>query len=49
MIHVSRYSLVARALDLRFDGREFDSMAAVGWVTVFERANRLSISPSHPD
>ena len=43
-------SLVSRALDLRLDGREFDSRSprlVLGWVTVFERANHLGISPSH--
>jgi len=44
-------SLVVRALDLLLDGREFDSRPprlVPGWVTVFGRANHLSISPSHP-
>ena len=40
------------ALDLRLDGREFNSrsqrLILDGWVTVFGRANHLSISPSHP-
>jgi len=40
---------VVRALDLRLDGREFDSRLprlVLGWVTVFERAN-LGISSSN--
>jgi len=44
-------SLVVRALDVRLDGREFDSRPPrliLGWVTVFGRANHLGISPSHP-
>jgi len=39
------------ALDLRLDGREFDSWPlrlVLAWVTVFGQANHLSISPSHP-
>jgi len=37
------------ALDLRLDGREFESRPTrlLGWVTVFGWANYLSISPSH--
>jgi len=38
-------------LDSRLDSREFDSRPTrliLGWVTVFGRANHLSISPSHP-
>ena len=38
-------------MDLRLDGREFDSRPprlVLGWVTVFRQANHLSISPSHP-
>ena len=38
------------ALDSRLDGLEFDSRLSrlvPGWVTVFEQANHLSISPSH--
>jgi len=38
-------------LDLRLDGREFDSRLLrliLRWVTVFGRANHLSISPSCP-
>jgi len=41
---------VVRALDLRLDGREFDSRPprlVLGWVTVFGRANHLGISQSH--
>jgi len=44
-------SLVVRALDLRHEGREFDSLPprlVLGWVTVFGLANHLSISRSHP-
>ena len=38
------------ALDLRLDGREFDSRPprpVFGWVAVFGRANHLGISPSY--
>jgi len=38
-------------LETRLDGREFNSRPPrliMGWVTVFGRANHLSISPSHP-
>ena len=38
------------ALDLRLYDREFDSrppQLVLGWVTVFGRANHLSISPNH--
>jgi len=44
-------SVVVRLLDLRLDGREFDSRLLrliLRWVTVFGRANHLSISPSCP-
>jgi len=44
-------SPVVRALDLRLDGREFNSRPpwlVLGWVIVFGRANHLSISPYHP-
>jgi len=44
-------SPVVMALDLRLDGREFDSRPprlVLGWVTLFGRANHRSISPSHP-
>jgi len=47
---VARY-LVVRALDLQLDGGELFSrppLLILGWVTVFGRANHLSISPSHP-
>ena len=37
-------SLVVTVLDLRLEGREFDSQP---WVTVVGRANHLGISPSH--
>jgi len=44
-------SLVVRALDLRLDGREFDSLpphaANTGWVTVLGRRDHLCISPSY--
>jgi len=42
-------SQVIMALDLRLDGREFDSRPTgleLRWVTVFRPANHLSISPS---
>jgi len=38
---------MVRALDLRLDGREFDSwlpQLVLGWMTIFGRANQLSIS-----
>ena len=41
---------MVRAFDSRLDGREFDSrppQLVLGWVTVVEWANHLSISPSH--
>jgi len=44
-------SLVVRALNVRLDGREFNSRPprlTLGWVTVFGRANHLSISPVLP-
>jgi len=44
-------SLVARALDLRLDGREFDfrpPLLVLGWMTVFGLATHFCISPSHP-
>ena len=44
-------SLVAMALDLRLDRREFDSRPPrliLGWVTFFGQAHHLGISSSHP-
>ena len=44
-------SLVFRALDLRLNGRKFDSRPprlVLRWVIVFGRTNHLSISPNHP-
>jgi len=46
-------SLVVMALDLRLDGRKFESrlprlIGVLGWVTVFGRAVHLTISPSYP-
>ena len=44
-------SPMVRALDSRLDCREFDSpppRLVLGWVTVFGRANHLSILLSHP-
>jgi len=41
---------VVRALDSRLDDHEFDSQLLqllLGWVTIFGRTNRLSLSPSH--
>ena len=43
--------LAVMALDLPFDGCEFDSRPPrliVGWMTVFRRVNNRSISQSHP-
>jgi len=43
-------SLVVMALNSRLDGREFNSRPlrlVLGWVTVFGRANHLSISPNY--
>jgi len=34
--------------DLQLSGREFNFPPLRGWVTVFGRINRLSISPSQP-
>ena len=42
--------LVVTALDLRLDGRKFDSRPprlVLGWATVFGRAYHVRISPSH--
>jgi len=42
--------LAVMALDSRLDGREFNSrppQLVLGWVTVFQWANHLSISPTH--
>jgi len=44
-------SLVVRALESQFDGREFDSQLPrliLGWVTISGRTNHLSVSSSHP-
>jgi len=42
--HMTKWwlGLVVMALDLRLDGREFDSRRPRRWVTVFGRANHLS-------
>jgi len=48
---MARYSLVVRALDFQLSNREFDfrpPRLVIGWVTVFGRANHLSISLAIP-
>jgi len=38
-------------LDSKLNGRKFDFQLLqliLGWVTIFRRANQLSIPPSHP-
>ena len=40
--------LLVSASDYRLSGSEFDSLPPRGWVTVFGRINRFSISPSQP-
>jgi len=50
-LYLALGSLVVTALDSWLDGRGFNSwplQQILRWVTIFKRANHLSISPSHP-